>query len=384
MENSECMACGGCAFRSLGLAQYRENKQADFTKVLQKINGAAPLFDEPIFIDDGSRRRAGMEFLYSTKKLKVGFYEAQSHNLIDIQTCAMLDPVLNEILPQVRRFLEEFCTIPITAKKKQKKNETQYIHSGSIQLLHADNGVDILLKLQINPALEHRLSVADFVNANENICRLSWAIDNGMPEIVVEKFPPELYILGTAVNVPPGVFLQTSKMAENAMITKVLSYIGDTSGKLADLFCGLGTFTYPLSQIKGSEIIAADSSKQALQGLRQALNRNQIHNVKVIERNLFKYPFDAMDMQGIKAIVMDPPRAGAHNQCREITMLSANARPQKIVYVSCNPKTFVYDAEQLINAGYVFERVTLIDQFVYSKHQELIALFTYNPKIGVQ
>ena len=85
-------------------------------------------------------------------------------------------------------------------------------------------------------------------------------------------------------------------------------------------------------------------------------------------------------MKGIKALVIDPPRAGAHEQCREIAKLEDNAKPLKIVFVSCNPKTFVYDAETLISAGYTFERVTLIDQFVYSKHEELVALFTFNPK----
>lgn len=380
MENSECMACGGCAFRAQGLAQYRKNKQSDFENTLHGIKGAKPIFDKPIFIEDGCRRRADLEFLYNAKGLKFGFNEAQSHNLVNIQTCAMLDAELNKILPEVRRFLEEFCSIAITVKNKKKKFETQYIRSGSIQLLHADNGIDILLNLSISPVLEHRLAIADFVNANSGICRLSWSVENSAPEIIVEKFSPELYIAGNVIEVPAGVFLQASKNAETAMIEKVLSYMGETTGKIADLFCGLGTFTYPLAKINGSEIIAADSSKPALQGLQKALNRNQIHNVAVLERNLFKYPFDAMDMQGIAAVVLDPPRAGAHNQCREIAELSQSKCPQKIIYVSCNPKTFVYDAELLINAGYTFARVTLIDQFVYSKHQELIALFTYNPK----
>ena len=112
--------------------------------------------------------------------------------------------------------------------------------------------------------------------------------------------------------------------------------------------------------------------------MKKALNRNQIHNVKVINKNLFKYPLDEAELKDIKALVIDPPRAGAHEQCREISKISGKNRPEKIIFVSCNPKTFVYDAQLLIDAGYTFERVTLIDQFVYSKHQELIALFTYN------
>ena len=52
---------------------------------------------------------------------------------------------------------------------------------------------------------------------------------------------------------------------------------------------------------------------------------------------------------------------------------------KKIIYISCNPQTFIYDASLLIKGDYAFKRITLIDQFVYSKHLELMALFTLTP-----
>ena len=55
-------------------------------------------------------------------------------------------------------------------------------------------------------------------------------------------------------------------------------------------------------------------------------------------------------------------------------------RPEKIVFVSCNPQTFVYDATLLAENGYEFEKVVMVDQFVYSPHQELIALFKKSDK----
>ncbi len=379
MQDSVCKQCGGCVFRELEEKEYRQNKIKDFQKTISLIKGGNPVFDEPVFISDGKRRRADIAFMYAKKTLTLGFKEAQTHNIVNMQQCYMLDSALNNILPVVRSFLEEFCQIPIAVKNK-KKIETTYIREGSIHLLHADNGIDIILNLSNMPSLEHRLIVADFVNSQANICRLSWQIANDIPETIVEKMPPELYISDYVIEIPQGAFLQASKEAETAMIQKVLSYMGETTGKIADLFCGLGTFTYPLSKNKENEIVSADSSKVSLKGMQKALNRNQIHNVKILDRNLFKYPFDATELKNIKALVLDPPRAGAHEQCREIANKETSDRPEKIIFVSCNPKTFVYDAELLINAGYTFEKVTLIDQFVYSKHQELIALFTDNPK----
>ena len=379
MPNNECEICGGCIFRSMAEDEYRQLKINDFVHTLGQVAKATPHQDEPIFIKDGQRRRADMAFLYTKKHLQFGFNQAETHNIVNINTCQMLTAGLNKILPSLCHFLEEFCTIAITVKNK-KKIEQHFIRDGSVRLLEADNGIDIVLDIKEEPCLEHRLLAADFVNSEQAICRLSWAVKNKMPETIIEKYPPQLNIAGCSVEIPQDVFLQASKEAETKMIAKVINYMGETKGKIADLFCGLGTFTYPLAKIKENEIISADSYAPSLEGLKKALNRNQLQNVKVINRNLFKYPFDKDDMKGIKALVIDPPRAGAHEQCREIAKLEDNAKPLKIVFVSCNPKTFVYDAETLISAGYTFERVTLIDQFVYSKHEELVALFTFNPK----
>ncbi len=379
MTNEQCQNCGGCALRGLDEKTYRQTKVIDFKNTLSQIKFANPQYDTPIFIEDGQRRRADLAFSYEKKSLKLGFNEQKTHNLIDITHCPMLDSALNDFLEPLHRFLTELCQISITVKNK-KKLTTAYIHSGSVQLLHADNGIDILLHIETAPQLEHRLLVADFVNAIPNICRFSWQIKNTLPETVVEKIAPELHIADCIIKIPQGVFLQASKQAETMMIAKVLEYMDNTRGKMADLFCGLGTFTYPLAKLSGNELISVDSFAPSLKGLEQALNFNQIHNVTVINKNLFKYPLDAADLKDIKALVIDPPRAGAHEQCREIAKLSPEQQPEKIVFVSCNPKTFVYDAELLINAGYAFARVTLIDQFVYSKHEELIALFTLTPK----
>lgn len=377
MSNDSCNLCGGCIFRAMKKEEYRQKKEADFKHTVSLVKNATPVFDEPVFIDDGLRRRAVMSFNYKKHELKLGFNERESHNLVDIKECPMLTTNLNRLLPDLHNFLEEFSQIKITVKNK-KKIEYKTICSGLLHLLEADNGIDMMLAIEDTPALNHRLLIADFVNSVEQINRFSLKVKQFLPETVVEKITPELHIADCVIAVPEAGFLQASKKAETEMIAKVLEYMDNTRGKIADLFCGLGTFTYPLAKMAGNEIISSDSYEPALEGLRKAINRNQLQNVTVINRNLFKYPFDKDDLKSVKAVVIDPPRAGAHEQCREIAQMEDHIKPEKIIFISCNPQTFVYDAQTLITAGYTFEKVTLIDQFVYSKHQELIALFTFN------
>ncbi len=378
MSNSVCEICGGCACRNMGESAYRQYKKENFIKNIARVS-AETTIDNAIFISDGQRRRAEMEFTFINNKLILGFNEEKSHKLIDVNNCLMLTSELNQLLPHLHEFMQEFCKIPLVIRNK-KKITTQYINEGSIYMLAADNGIDIVLKLSQEPHLEHRLLVADFVNSMTNICRMSWKVVNQEAETVVMKIKPEIYIEDCVIEVPQDVFLQASKTAEIAMVEKVKEYLGETRGKIADLFCGLGTFTYPIAKLSGNEIISVDSYEPSLKGLQKALNRNQLHNVKVINRNLFKYPFDKDDLKDVKVVILDPPRAGAHEQCREIAKIPNKDKPQKIIFISCNPNTFVYDANILVNTGYKLKQVTLVDQFVYSKHQELVALLTYEAK----
>ena len=85
---------------------------------------------------------------------------------------------------------------------------------------------------------------------------------------------------------------------------------------------------------------------------------------------------DDNELKNFKAILFDPPRAGAKAVCEKIAS-SAN-KPDIIVAVSCNPSTFVNDANSLIRGGYALREITMVDQFTYSNHSELVAFFTKN------
>jgi 23S rRNA (uracil1939-C5)-methyltransferase len=89
-------------------------------------------------------------------------------------------------------------------------------------------------------------------------------------------------------------------------------------------------------------------------------------------RDLFRRPMTVAELTPFEAVVIDPPRAGAIEQCREL----AESRVPHIAAVSCNPSTFARDARTLIDGGYRMEWVLPVGQFRWSTHVELAALFT--------
>ena len=370
--------CGGCVHRSMSEDEYRQYKINHLSNMLQSLSQKEIPLGEPIFIGDGVRRRASFAFQYHKGILHFGFNRFHSSDIIDIQQCPLMLTQINNVLPAIRDLLQELCSIRVQVSgKKQKKATSQSISVGDVFICSASNGLDIVLEFDADINLEHRMVIFEWAQKIDAVIRISHRRQSfGLIEPLIEKAKPQIIIGGSNVYIPAGTFLQVSDAGEKALTNLVLKYLGDTRGKIADLFCGVGTFSYPLASLSGNKIISIDSSHDLLVGFRNSVNLNMLNNIEIFERNLFKYPLADKELSGFSAIVFDPPRSGAIAQVQAIASLSLSERPSKIIAVSCNPHSFVKDAEILLEANYTITEITLVDQFAYSNHSEIVALFT--------
>ena len=368
-------ACGGCLYRNLSMPEYQNRKEQNFKKILSGLIQPDVKFGMPVFIGDNVRRRAAMAFSFRKGKLQLGFNKRQSDELVDIAACCLLTPRLNANLGKIRALLTELCAVPLgNGAKKGKKFVPQYISAGDVWLCDADNGIDVVLEFVGELTLEHRMIIFEKAQEFADVIRISHRKKpDSVSEPLIEKVRPQIKMGNYDVYIPAGTFLQPSKAGEQALVGLVTKYLGETQGRIADLFCGVGTFSYPLAGNKNNKILAADSSPALLDGFRQSLNKNMISNVEVVNKNLFKYPFDEKELSGFDVVIFDPPRAGAAAQTAQIASFAD--KPKKLIAVSCNPYSFVKDANTLIIAGYKLVEVTLVDQFVFSDHSELVACF---------
>lgn len=378
--------CGGCCFRDKTEAVYRALKAEKVRHILETaLKQKDYIWHEPVFLADGQRRRITMAFLNHGGKTELGFNENRSAKIIDCQYCPAVTAGINAALPGLRSFLEKFCASEALkagsktggGKKGKVKKYISRVCGGDVSLLQADNGLDVVLEYDNELTLDQRMEIFEYVNGEDNIIRFSHRRKNETEaEPVIEKTKPIIKIGGCDVFVAPGTFLQASKAGEEALTALVVGYLGDTRGKIADLFCGIGTFSYPLAVMPENKIVAADESESLLKGFQHSVNRQMLHNIEIVQRNLFKYPFSGQELKGFTAVVFDPPRAGAAAQVKELASLEESDKPKKIIAISCNPHSFVNDANVLIEGGYCLREVTMVDQFVYSNHSELAALFT--------
>jgi 23S rRNA (uracil1939-C5)-methyltransferase len=134
-----------------------------------------------------------------------------------------------------------------------------------------------------------------------------------------------------------------------------------------DLFAGLGTFTFALA--REAAVHAVEGDARAATALASAAVDHP--NITVERRDLAHDPLPPEALATYSAAVFDPPRAGAAKQAAALAASTIDT----VVAVSCNPATFARDAALLIGGGFRLERVTPVDQFVWTPHLELAAVF---------
>jgi 23S rRNA (uracil1939-C5)-methyltransferase len=186
---------------------------------------------------------------------------------------------------------------------------------------------------------------------------------------------PRIEFDGVALEPPPHAFLQATAPGEAAIRAAVTAGLGKARS-VADLFAGCGTLALPLARTR--QVLAVDTSEPALAALDRAARAAGLGpRLRVATRDLARRPLIGDELADFDAAIFDPPREGAAAQAAALAR-SAIAR---IVAVSCNPASFARDAALLAAGGYRLERLTPIDQFLWSPHLELVGIFV-RPRAG--
>ncbi len=345
---SHFKSCGGCGLQHANDGFVADWKQSVVVAALaaQGINAD---FRDIETSPANTRRRAGFSGRRTKKGALVGMHTRASDTIVAVPNCKILTPGLLAIVPA----LEE-----LTVFGASRKSELSFLVTDS------EGGIDVSVtggQDLTGPTQSEAAQIA----ARHGLARLAWN-----EEVIVEITAP-VQILGDTRVVPPaGSFLQASKHGQETLISAVLETVSGAK-KVVDLFAGCGTFTLPVA--KDAEVHAVESGSDMLAALDKGWRLAQgLKSVSTETRDLFRRPLLPDEFKYVDAVVIDPPRAGAEAQMREL----AQSGVGKIAAVSCNPVSFARDAKILTQAGYRLDWVQVVDQFRWSPHVEIAASFT--------
>ena len=341
-------SCGGCLMQHASDPTVAEWKTAIVKGALDGQGIETEI--RPIVTSPArSRRRATLAARRTKGGVLMGFHLRASDTIAPVPNCQLLHPDLIAAFPALEALVRAGGTR--TAEMQLAVTRTQ-------------TGADVVVTGAKPADAEMQLDLARLVEAH-GLARLTW---NGEP--VAQRTPPMVKIGQARVPIPPAAFLQATEEGEAALLSAVREAVGGAR-RIVDLFSGVGTFSLPLAE--AAEVHAVEGEAKLLAALDRGFRMAEgLKKVTTETRDLFRRPLEPDEFKGVEAVVIDPPRAGAEAQSQTL----AKSKVPVIAAVSCNPVTFARDARILMAGGYRLQWVRPVDQFRWSNHVELAALFT--------
>ena len=378
--------CGGCTMQHLDIRAQVAMKQRVLEDDLHHIAKVKP---EEILRPMGGpaweyRHRARLSAVNrSIKKgtVLIGFHEGKSGYVADMTACEILPKHVSDLLPEMRKLVmglsivDRMPQIEVAVGEPEDPNSDDPKKSKPVTALVFRN------LLPLTPADEQLLR--DFADAHQVWV---WLQPKGI-ETVAPFYPltgklcyrlPEFEV---EMPFKPADFTQVNHMMNRALVSRAIRLLEvQPSDRVLDLFCGIGNFTLPLAR-RASAVLGIEG----LESLTTRANENAAHNqlagkASFMQSNLFEVSTETIASWGkADRWLMDPPREGAMEICQALAQLQdqqSDLPPQRILYVSCNPKTLARDTEILCHqAGYVLKSTGIVNMFPHTSHVESMAVF---------
>jgi 23S rRNA (uracil1939-C5)-methyltransferase len=348
--------CGGCSLQHLSPDYYHQYKLKNLQQTLNPLlSQGTPPISSMQSIGPATRRRAVFEAVKKQDQIFIGFKKFHSDKIVNIDSCLVLLPELSELINKLKLLL------PSIIKDKEKCK---------ILITKADNGIDLILETQHSVGTTHDIIIKNFVESN-NIIRFV-IINGGKWHLMHLTEQP--YVLFEEIKIPIDnhSFLQVSSKTDHILsklIKDILTLIASPSLQIVDLFCGRGTMTIPAS--KFGAVDGFESEKASVKTLKEAATTNNLP-LNIYQRDLYNNPLQWDELNKYDVAIINPPRAGAKEQAIVLGTCSIKT----IIYLSCNPETFLRDAQLImLHNRYRLKEIVPIDQFYWSHHLEILGVF---------
>jgi tRNA/tmRNA/rRNA uracil-C5-methylase (TrmA/RlmC/RlmD family) len=308
--------CGGCCYQHLNYEHQLKIKKKQVQESFQKIGKMAiPPVLEVIAAPEvyHYRGKAQCHAARAASGWKLGFLDVSGGKVVDIERCEIMEETINDKIRELR------------------KNPK-------------------LLSLKSNLTI--------------------WSETQGCaPQ---NKDLIKRTVKGKEFFVPHGGFFQANLYLTNRLVDQVCHLVmSDKINTIVDAYCGSGLFSIFLSPY-ARNVVGIETGEQAVQFAQMNAERQGVRNTKFICGEVesvlpeeFAFGADKIDL-----LVLDPPRSGCDGAVlKAITTL----RPQKVIYISCNPATQARDIKYLRECGYDLLSLLPLDMFPQTEHIEVIA-----------
>ncbi len=353
--------CGGCAMQHLRYDEQILLKQRRLEQALS-VSGVVPKSWVP--------PRLGPRLHYRTKarfgvrlvaeQVLVGFRESFSNRVGRMNDCCTLIPAFSDLLPDLKEVLTR---ISIPGRIPQ------------IEVAAGDTRRALLVRHLADFTAKDRASLVEFAERQDvSLFSQSGGYDSILPMNRLTDSPYLGYAnhdYGLYFRFLPWDFTQVNLTMNRSLVSSALLALAAEPGEVVvDLFCGIGNFSLALAAT-GTIVRGLESSAGAVERAEMNARLNGLQRrCEFVKLDL--YDPACQSLGEARYLLLDPPRSGAGEN---LGPWLASSRPERAVYVSCDPGSFAKDAATFKQHGYALEQVGIYDMFPHTAHVETLGLF---------
>jgi len=353
--------CGGCSLQHMSqesqIAFKQEQLRHEFA-LCQPQEWLPPLLENPF--NYRSKARLGVKFVDKKNRVLVGFREKMKPYIADIEACPILREPVAELLQPLSNLVEKLHdprSLP-QIEVAIGESETALIFR-HLEPLGAD-------ELELFRVFGQQWKVDIYLQPGnlETVHKLS-------PKNGDERLHYDLPGNDLTFAFHPLDFTQINSAVNRKMVSLGLELLETGEGdSVLDAFSGIGNFSLAIAGV-AREVVGFESVSTCVERARENAVNNQVTNVRFERVDLLAEADQLPGLDAFNKALLDPPRSGALELCKKL----ASSGTERVVYVSCNPKTLARDASLLVEKGYQLRKLGIIDMFPHTTHVESIALF---------
>lgn len=364
--------CGGCQLTNMTYEQQLSHKMK---YVIAKL-GRYCRVDEIIGMEEPLHYRNKLQAAFTTDRNNIaisGVWQSSSEKIVKTDSCLIEDEASNWIVRGARGLLREFkITVYNPANRKGVLRHIM------VRRGHTTGEIMVVIVTKGNKLPNGKAFCDELVRRFPQITTVVHYENNTNTALWLEKEVEVLYgegyikdvLCGKTFKISPKSFYQINSVQTEVLYGKAVEFAALTGKEtVVDAYSGIGTIGIVASD-KAGKVIAMETEPSAVKDARENAALNGLGNYKAVCADAGK-TLTKMTGDGLRPDVVfaDPPRSGC---TKEFLHTLVKCKPEKVVYISCNPDTLARDLAFLTKNGYKATKIQPVDLFPHTNHIETV------------
>ncbi|MGV8146924.1 MAG: 23S rRNA (uracil(1939)-C(5))-methyltransferase RlmD [Alkaliphilus sp.] len=368
--------CGGCQIMHMEYLEQLKQKRKKVKETLRRIGKIDTVVHKTIGMENPYFYRNKAQFPLGTinGKAKIGFFEKGTHNIVDANYCHIQHETNEVIVKSVKEYIDLY-NVSIYNEATREGALRHVItkigfSTGDVMVVLVTKTAELPHKNELIEVLRKNIVGLKSVvhNVNNKVTNI---VFGEKAQVIFGSEKIKEHIVDLKFNISAQSFFQV-----NTIQTEVLYDIVLDSANLKghesvfDLYCGTGSISLFLAR-KAKQVYGIEIVEKAINDAKENAILNQITNAHFFAGDAAK-TVEKLYKKGITAnvVVVDPPRRGCDEKLLNTII---KMKPERIIYVSCNPATLARDLKHLCKRGYEVIEVQPVDLFPHTTHVETVS-----------